>query len=59
MRTNILSDIDEPTDNELTALMVAVSLEVKSSFSAIKEQLNNKISAEIAIAIAKYKIKQK
>lgn len=59
MRTNILSDIDEPTDNELTALMVAVSLEVKNSFSAIKEQLNDKISAEIAIAQAKYKIKQK
>ena len=59
MRTNILSDIDEPTDNELTALMVAVSVEAKRKFSITKIQLNDKINAEIVLAQARHKIKQK
>lgn len=59
MRTNILSDIDEPTDEELDALMVAVSLEAKRSYLITKAELNDKIIAEIALAQARYKMKRK
>lgn len=59
MRTNILADFNEPTDNELVELMQEVAREVKISFVGIKQQQQDKINKEISLAAARYNAKQK
>ncbi len=54
MKTNILTNFDEPTDNELVELMQAVAKEVKKKFETIKTQLSDKITADIALTQAKH-----
>ena len=59
MKVSVLTNFEEPSDNELIGLMKEVSEEAKSKFAINRKQLNEKIAAEILVAQAKYKAIQK
>lgn len=59
MKVSVLTNFEEPSDNELIGLMKEVSEEAKDKFAIIRKQLNEKIAAEILLAHAKYKAIQK
>jgi hypothetical protein len=59
MKQNVLTNLDEPTDIELVALMDEVLTEAKQKFATVNIQLQNKVKEEIEIAQAKYNVKKK
>ena len=58
MRKDILTNLDEPTDNELSELMLEVVNEAKQKALIAKKKLTETITKEIKIAKEKFKAKQ-